>query len=48
MAFRILSVVGSRPNFMKVAPICEQLKGSIGLGTAEEIHHILVHTGATL
>ena len=37
---RILSVVGARPNFMKVAPIVRALKAH---GTAFE--HILVHTG---
>ena len=26
MAFKILSVVGARPNFMKVAAICEAIK----------------------
>jgi UDP-N-acetylglucosamine 2-epimerase (non-hydrolysing) len=35
---KILSVVGARPNFMKIAPICEELKGT-------GISHTLVHTG---
>jgi UDP-N-acetylglucosamine 2-epimerase (non-hydrolysing) len=45
MAFRILSVVGARPNFVKVAAICEAIKGINGLASVEQIHHILVHTG---
>ena len=45
MAFRILSVVGARPNFMKVAAICEAIKRVNSLASVEQIHHILVHTG---
>jgi UDP-N-acetylglucosamine 2-epimerase (non-hydrolysing) len=45
MPFRILSVVGARPNFMKVAAICEAINGMNSLGAAEQIHHLLVHTG---
>ena len=45
MPFRILSVVGARPNFMKVAAICEAVKEMNSLGAAEQIHHVLVHTG---
>ena len=45
MALKILSVVGARPNFMKVAAICEAIKGINSLGAAEQIHHVLVHTG---
>jgi UDP-N-acetylglucosamine 2-epimerase (non-hydrolysing) len=36
---RILSVVGARPNFMKIAPLVEELKRH------PEFHHFLVHTG---
>jgi UDP-N-acetylglucosamine 2-epimerase (non-hydrolysing) len=36
---RLLSVVGARPNFMKIAPIVEELKKSTG------IEHCLVHSG---
>jgi len=36
---RILSVVGARPNFMKIAPIAEELKKYPG------IEHYLVHSG---
>ena len=36
---KIISVVGARPNFMKVAPFCRALKGYKG------VKHVLVHTG---
>src|SRR3989338_1594969 len=36
---KILSVVGARPNFMKIAPIANAIKRHKG------IKHILVHTG---
>lgn len=36
---KIVSVVGARPNFMKVAPFCRALKAYPG------VHHVLVHTG---
>lgn len=36
---KIISVVGARPNFMKVAPFCRALKAY------PEVKHILVHTG---
>jgi hypothetical protein len=39
MSFKILSVVGARPNFMKVAAICEAIKWMNSLGAAEQIHH---------
>ena len=45
MPFKILSVVGARPNFMKVAAICEVIKGINTAGVAAQIHHVLVHTG---
>jgi len=35
----ILSVVGARPNFMKIAPIVHRL------ATRPEVRHVLVHTG---
>jgi UDP-N-acetylglucosamine 2-epimerase (non-hydrolysing) len=38
--FRVLSVVGARPNFMKVAPIVAQLQQDSGRFTS-----LLVHTG---
>lgn len=36
---KIVSVVGARPNFMKVAPFCRALK------PYPDVQHILVHTG---
>ncbi len=36
---KIVSVVGARPNFMKVAPLCRALKAH------PEVEHVLVHTG---
>jgi UDP-N-acetylglucosamine 2-epimerase (non-hydrolysing) len=36
---KIISIVGARPNFMKIAPIAEELK------KYPEIEHILLHTG---
>lgn len=49
---KIISVVGARPNFMKIAPFCraisqynELLKQSENPSSVEYIEHILVHTG---
>jgi UDP-N-acetylglucosamine 2-epimerase (non-hydrolysing) len=53
---KVMSVVGARPNFMKVAPIISAIRrhnswkstDSRGFGTAEEyprFQHVLVHTG---
>ena len=36
---RILSVVGARPNFMKLAPLVRSLDGKAG------VQHVIVHTG---
>ena len=45
MAFKIISVVGARPNFMKVAAICEAIKERNRLSVGPAIDHLLVHTG---
>jgi UDP-N-acetylglucosamine 2-epimerase (non-hydrolysing) len=45
MALKILSVVGARPNFMKMAAICDAIKEFNDASVAEEIKHVLVHTG---
>ena len=45
MAFKIISVVGARPNFMKVAAICEAIKEYNRQGRSASIDHVLVHTG---
>ncbi len=36
---KIISIVGARPNFMKIAPFCKALK------QYPDIQHMLVHTG---
>jgi len=41
---KILSVVGARPNFMKIAPFIRAIK-NYNNGNGEPIQHILVHTG---
>jgi UDP-N-acetylglucosamine 2-epimerase (non-hydrolysing) len=38
-AVRVLSVVGTRPNFMKIGPVVRALAGQ------PEFEHVLVHTG---
>ncbi len=45
MAFKILSVVGARPNFMKVAALCEAIKEYNDKRPKPQIDHVLVHTG---
>jgi UDP-N-acetylglucosamine 2-epimerase (non-hydrolysing) len=36
---KVVNVVGARPNFMKIAPLMEEM------GTETSIHSVLVHTG---
>lgn len=38
---KILSVVGTRPNFVKIAPFIKELDGR----GHEDVNHVLVHTG---
>lgn len=45
MTLKILSVVGARPNFMKVAAICEAINQLNALAAAKVVDHVLVHTG---
>jgi UDP-N-acetylglucosamine 2-epimerase (non-hydrolysing) len=45
MAPKILTVAGARPNFMKVAAICEAIKNYNYSSGTERIKHFLVHTG---
>jgi len=45
MAFKVISVVGARPNFMKVAAICEAIKEHNRESCTNPIEHLLVHTG---
>ena len=41
---KIISVVGARPNFIKVSPLINQIK-LYNKESKEQISHILVHTG---
>ena len=43
-ALRILSVVGARPNFMKIAPLAAAI-GAHNRGGGRRIEHCLLHTG---
>lgn len=42
---KILSVVGARPNFMKIAPFSKAIEEYNIENPSEPINHILVHTG---
>jgi len=42
---KIISVVGARPNFMKIAPFCRAIDLYNEHNTNNQIHHVLVHTG---
>ncbi len=42
---KIISVVGARPNFMKIAPFIHAINKHNALKTTEHIEHVLVHTG---
>jgi UDP-N-acetylglucosamine 2-epimerase (non-hydrolysing) len=41
---KIISVVGARPNFMKIAPFVREIAGQKKRSQAR-IEHVLVHTG---
>ncbi|HWP22873.1 MAG TPA: UDP-N-acetylglucosamine 2-epimerase (non-hydrolyzing) [Candidatus Binatia bacterium] len=46
MAYKIVSVVGARPNFMKVAALCDAIKEyNQESAQGRQIDHLLVHTG---
>ena len=45
MPIKIISVVGARPNFMKIAPFCRAIDVWNQSGQGEKIQHVLVHTG---
>ncbi len=45
MTFKILSVVGARPNFMKIAAICDAIKIFNDSSPVDQLQHVLVHTG---
>jgi len=42
---KILSVVGARPNFMKIAPFIRAIEEYNGTAPDEKVEHTLVHTG---
>jgi len=42
---KIISVVGARPNFMKIAPFCRAVSTYNQINTSGQVSHILVHTG---
>ncbi len=42
---KILSVVGARPNFMKIAPLVASIRKYNSENTKKPLEHILVHTG---
>jgi UDP-N-acetylglucosamine 2-epimerase (non-hydrolysing) len=42
---KIISVVGARPNFMKIAPFIRAIKAHNSEGHSPEIDHLLIHTG---
>ncbi|MDF1576652.1 MAG: UDP-N-acetylglucosamine 2-epimerase (non-hydrolyzing) [Bacteroidales bacterium] len=41
---KIISVVGARPNFMKIAPFIRAIE-KYNAGSGEQVEHVLVHTG---
>jgi len=42
---KVLSVVGARPNFMKIAPIARTISDYNKRGKLPTIRHVIVHTG---
>jgi UDP-N-acetylglucosamine 2-epimerase (non-hydrolysing) len=42
---RIISVVGARPNFMKIAPFIKAIEAYNKISSNSKIEHYLVHTG---
>lgn len=45
MPLKILSVVGARPNFIKIAPFVQAISRHNSSGNLPAIEHLLVHTG---
>jgi UDP-N-acetylglucosamine 2-epimerase (non-hydrolysing) len=46
VSHKVLSVVGARPNHLKIASICDAINVHNQQPGAREIRHLLVHTGA--
>lgn len=42
---KILSVVGARPNFMKIAPFAAAIAAHNARQPDQQVHHVLVHSG---
>jgi len=42
---KIISVVGARPNFMKIAPFIHAIEKYNSIDDFEKVEHLLVHTG---
>lgn len=42
---KVISVVGARPNFMKIAPLCHAISRHNKQFPEKKIEHVLVHTG---
>jgi len=42
---KIISVVGARPNFMKIAPFIHAIEKHNSIKPSEQVEHLLVHTG---
>ena len=42
---KIVSIVGARPNFMKIAPFCRAIEHHNASRVSPTIEHLLVHTG---
>lgn len=45
MKIKIISVVGARPNFMKISPFIHAINDYNSLHQQPEVEHLLVHTG---
>lgn len=45
MKMKIISVVGARPNFMKIAAFAEAIQSHNNSGKSPHINHLLIHTG---
>ena len=42
---KIISVVGARPNFMKIAPFIRAIETHNQIDGSRQVEHLLVHTG---
>ena len=42
---KILSVVGARPNFMKIAPMIAAITEHNKIDSNRQVQHVLVHSG---